>query len=129
MSYKAQSDSVSSSSNDEVKMHTHNRPQYEQPHLTFDNKVNRLVVPLYCGTCREYGCKCSSEEPGLAYSSEGFPDVQVPRYGQTYSFGQSSPLPVAPSNDFQNSYTKAYNFSTGKLLIKPSTIIKTFYNL
>lgn len=31
---------------------------YKQPILTFDNKMNRLVVPLYCGTCRAYGCQC-----------------------------------------------------------------------
>ncbi len=31
---------------------------YEQPQLYFDSKVKRLVVPLYCGTCRAYGCQC-----------------------------------------------------------------------
>ncbi len=38
-----------------------NISKYQQPQLTYDNKANRLVVPLYCGTCRAYGCNCYTE--------------------------------------------------------------------
>ena len=41
-----------------------NKFSNKQPILTFDNKMNRLVVPLYCGTCRAYGCQCYIHDNG-----------------------------------------------------------------
>ena len=55
------------------------------PQLAFNKLNNRLYVPLYCGTCRMYGCQCfySSEPPPPAVAHDNnAPLVALSHQGQ-----------------------------------------------
>ena len=68
-----------------------NISKYQQPQLTYDNKANRLVVPLYCGTCRAYGCNCYTElkETPKSYTKIDNPASKLPSNFQGNFFDSS----------------------------------------
>jgi len=83
---------------------------YEQPQLHFDNKVKRLVVPLYCGTCRAYGCQCYSNPINqLTDTSINFSTVSTSEkatFTDNTSFSTNS---IHPLNEFYNTSTSSFS--------------------
>ena len=88
---------LSDSESDGNRQQQANTSKYQQPQLAYDNKANRLVVPLYCGICRAYGCNCYTELKETQKS-----DTKI-----------ANSASISPSN-FHNNSTKSNVYQPGK---------------